>query len=152
LESIVNVAVKKPSLARSILSVVLGLFFGAVVNGGVIALGSRLAPPPEGVNGEDVESIKANIHRYEPKHFAVPFLAHALGTLAGALTALALVSGQSVRGAYIIGAFFSVGGVAMILIVGGPLWFKVLDLGGAYIPMAWLATKVLARPAESGGG
>jgi hypothetical protein len=44
--------------------------------------------------------------------------------------------------ALIIGLFFFSGGLIMIYQVGGPLWFKALDLIVAYLPMAWLGGKI----------
>lgn len=37
---------------------------------------------------------------------------------------------------------FLYGGISMVSQVPSPMWFTVLDLGLAYIPMAWLATKM----------
>ena len=36
----------------------------------------------------DIESIKENMYLYTPLHFIVPFLAHAIGTLVGAIIVL----------------------------------------------------------------
>ncbi len=48
-----------------------------------------------------------------------------------------------------IGCFFLLGGIAMILNCGGPLWFIVADLVLAYIPMAvlggFLAIRISTR-------
>ena len=40
--------------------------------------------------------------------------------------------------------------VTMVVMIGGPLWFKILDLVGAYFPMAWLGHK-LAGGNDSAG-
>jgi hypothetical protein len=37
-----------------------------------------------------------------------------------------------------IGVFFLLGGVMMVILVGGPLWFIACDLLLAYIPMGFL--------------
>ena len=44
--------------------------------------------------------------------------------------------------AYMVALVFLYGGISMVTQVPGPMWFTVLDLGIAYIPMAWLATKM----------
>ncbi|MBU3677119.1 MAG: hypothetical protein FGM54_08080 [Chitinophagaceae bacterium] len=130
----------------------LGLIAGGFLNGGIINISSKLIPPPLGVNPNSIESIKANIHLYEPKHFAMPFLAHALGTLVGAFIATRLGDRISIFPALLIGAFFLYGGYTMVkLLPGAPMWFNVLDLTMAYIPMAilgwWLGRKkILATP------
>lgn len=53
----------------------------------LILISPSLIPPPSGVNVSDAESLSRSIHLFEPRHFVMPFLAHALGTLAGALAA-----------------------------------------------------------------
>ena len=35
-------------------------------------------------------------------------------------------------------AFFLLGGITMVAMFGGPIWFTVLDLLGAYLPMGYL--------------
>ncbi|MEZ4979368.1 MAG: hypothetical protein R2772_08720 [Chitinophagales bacterium] len=94
---------------------------------------------PEGVNPADMESLKANMHLFQPKHFLMPFLAHALGTLAGAFVAALLAASNKLRLAMVIGIFFLAGGIANIMMLPSPLWFSILDLGLAYLPMAYLA-------------
>jgi hypothetical protein len=43
-----------------------------------------------------------------------------------------------------IGIFFLAGGIASVFMLPSPLWYTVLDLGLAYIPMGYLAGR-LAR-------
>ena len=76
----------------------------------------------------------------EPIHFLFPFLAHALGTFSGAV--LAIKISKQTKIAYMIALVFLYGGISMITQVPSPMWFTVLDLVLAYIPMAWLATKI----------
>ena len=122
------------------LAVLAGICVGGIVNFGIILISSSIVAPPEGVDVSSVESIKANIHLYKPIHFLFPFLAHAIGTLAGALLTIKL--SKNIKSAYVIALIFLYGGISMVTQVPGPLWFSVLDLGLAYIPMAWLATKM----------
>lgn len=42
----------------------------------------------------------------------------------------------------IVGVFFLAGGIANIYMLGGPLYFTIIDLVLAYIPMAWLGCKL----------
>lgn len=131
---------------KMILAIIVGLVVGGLVNGGLIALSPMFIPAPEGVDVNDVESIKANIHLYEAKQFIFPFLAHALGTLAGAFTAAKIVDGNQNRIGLIIAAVFSLGGIGMVMMVpNAPIWFSVLDLVVAYFPMGWLGAKLASR-------
>ena len=135
-----KIKVMNPIL-RNVLAVIAGIFIGGLVNMGLIVLSPTLIPPPAGVNPADPESLKANIHLFEAKHFVMPFLAHALGTLVGALVAALIAATHKMKMALIIGAFFLFGGIMMVLQVPSPMWFNIVDLVGAYFPMAWLGGK-----------
>jgi hypothetical protein len=82
------------------------------------------------------------MHLFEPKHFLFPFLAHALGTLTGALLAFLVAASYRAVFAYAIGVVFLAGGIAAAFMIPAPSWFIILDLAAAYMPMAWLATQV----------
>lgn len=130
---------KAINIIRNVLAVVIGLYLGGQLNMAIITYGSPYFPAPDGVNVMDIESIKANMHLYEFKHFVVPFLAHALGTFVGALLVGLIAASYKVQLAMIIGAAFLVGGIMMIyMIPTTPIWFIALDLLVAYLPMAWL--------------
>ncbi len=130
-------------ILKNILAVFAGLAVGMVVNGALVGISGSIISVPEGVDPNDLESIKANMHLYSPKHFVMPFLAHALGTLAGAFTAVKIAASQHLKLALGIGAFFLIGGVMMVqMIPTTPTWFAALDLIGAYLPMAWLGAKL----------
>jgi hypothetical protein len=127
---------------RNVLAVIAGIVIGAVVNGLLITVSPSIIPPPEGVDVTDMEALKAGIHLFEPKHFVMPFLAHALGTLAGALAAFKIAATSKMRVAYVVGVLFLVGGIMASVMIPAPTWFIALDLLGAYLPMAWLATQL----------
>ena len=48
--------------------------------------------------------------------------------------------------AYVVGALFLCGGIANVVMLPAPLWFEVLDLVTAYLPMAWLGARLATRP------
>lgn len=127
---------------RNILAIVAGVVVGSVVNMGIIMVSSSIIPPPEGVDNTTVEGLKAGIHLFQPKHFLFPFLAHALGTFVGALLTALIASTRKMLFAMIIGVFFLAGGIANILMLPSPMWFTLVDLLGAYLPMAYFATKL----------
>ena len=130
-------------ILRNILAIVAGILVGGLVNGGLISLTDGMIPLPDGVDPNDLESIKANIHLYKPENFVVPFLAHAFGTLAGAFAAVKIAASHHKTLALIIGAFFLIGGLSMVFMIPEtPLWFMLLDLIWAYIPMGWLGWKM----------
>lgn len=131
-----------PKLLRNVLAIIAGLLVGGSVNMALIALSPSLIAPPAGVDVSDPESLAAAIHLFEPRHFVMPFLAHALGTLVGALAAYLIAGSHKARFAYAIGVLFLCGGVAAAFMIPAPVWFIALDLLVAYLPMAWLAARV----------
>lgn len=134
-----------PSLLRNILAVVVGLVIGGFVNMALVTLSPTLIPPPAGVDVNDAESLAKGIHLFEPRHFIMPFLAHALGTLVGALVAYLIAATSKLKMAYLIGAIFLCGGVAASFMIPAPAWFIALDLLAAYLPMAWLGIQMGRR-------
>ncbi len=128
---------------RNILAVIAGLVAGSMINGGILSLGNQLILPPEGTNVNDIESLKTAMHSFEPKHFISPFFAHAIGTLTGAFVAAWISTNNQLRHALIIGMVFLFGGVYMVSLLPSPIWFTALDLIVAYIPMAYLAYKLV---------
>ena len=132
-------------IIKNILAVIVGVFVGGLVNMGLIILSPSIIPPPEGVNVMDPESLAANIHLFQPKHFIFPFLAHALGTLVGAALAYKIAANNNMRFALGIGAFFLIGGVMNVMALSAPMWFNVLDLVAAYIPMGWLGGRLMQK-------
>ncbi len=127
---------------RNILGIILGVVVGAIVNMGLVLLASMIAVPAAGVDTTTVEGMRQGMHLLEPQHFAGPFLAHALGTFAGALVAYFAVASHRQWAVYSVGVFYLLGGIAASTMIPAPVWFVVLDLVVAYIPMAWLAMKL----------
>jgi hypothetical protein len=127
---------------RNILAVIGGIIVGSIVNMGLINLGTIIISPPSGVDVTDMESLKSSMHLFKAKHFIFPFLAHALGTLAGALVAAKVAISHQMKIALGTGVFFLIGGVVNVFMLPSPIWFAILDLVGAYIPMAWLGGKL----------
>lgn len=132
-------------IIKNILAVLAGLVVGSVVNMGFISVGLHMIPAPSGADASTMEGLKASMHLYEPKHFLFPFLAHAFGTFAGAVAAAAIAASHKLIFAMAIGMLFLFGGLTVVLMTPSPLWFTLLDLGVAYLPMAWLGWKVTAR-------
>ena len=106
-------------ILRNIIAVIVGLAVGAGVNMSLIVLGSFIIPPPLGVDVADSQSLSTSIHLLESKHFVFPFLAHALGTLAGALTAFLVAASYRSVLAYVVGVVFLAGGIAATFMIPG---------------------------------
>ena len=133
-------------ILRNILAVIAGLIAGGLVNMGIIIIGGKMLPPPAGVDVNDIASINAHIQEYSVLQFIVPFLAHALGVLVGAFIVGRIAASQQMILALVVGAFFLFGGImAVRMIPNAPLWFDVLDLVVAYLPMAWIGARLGGR-------
>jgi len=137
-----------PPALRNSLAALVGFAAGSALNMALILISPHVIPPPPGVDVSKVESMRAAMHLYEPKHFLFPFLAHAGGTFAGAFVASRLAASRHTLFAWIIGAVFLLGGIAAARMIPAPSWFVALDLIVAYLPMAGLAAR-LGRPAPA---
>jgi hypothetical protein len=134
-----------PNLLRNVLALLAGVAIGGGVNMALITLSPSLIPPPAGVDVNSAESLSKAMHLFEPRHFIMPFLAHAVGTFAGALAAYLIAASYRTQIAYVIGAVFLCGGVAASFMIPAPTWFIAFDLLAAYLPMAWLGVYFGAR-------
>ena len=130
------------NISRNIIALILGLFLGGMINMLIINNGGGFIAPPEGVNPKDIESIKENMHLYTPIHFIIPFLAHAMGTFIGALITSLIAVSIRMYLAIGVGFCFLIGGIMMVLMLPSPLWFNIIDLSLAYLPMGWLGWKI----------
>jgi hypothetical protein len=133
------------SIFKNILAIIAGIFIGMIVNMGLIMISGQIIPIPEGVDNTTTEGLVAGMHLFEPKHFIMPFLAHALGTFVGAFVAAKLAASHQMKFAIAIGVFFLLGGIASVFMLPSPTWFTVSDLGLAYIPMGLLAGKLATK-------
>jgi hypothetical protein len=130
------------NLLRNVVAILAGIAIGGGVNIALITLSPSLIPPPAGVDVNNAESLSKAMHLFEPRHFVMPFLAHAVGTLAGALAAYLIAASYKAQMAYLIGAVFLCGGVAASFMIPAPTWFIALDLLAAYLPMSWLSIQI----------
>ena len=131
-----------PPILRNVLAVVAGFVAGSVVNMAIVTVGPMVIPSPAGVDMSDMEKFAENLKLLRPANFIAPWLAHALGTLVGAFVAAKLAASHRMQFALGIGVFFLLGGIAMVSMFGGPVWFAAADLIGAYLPMAYLGGKL----------
>lgn len=132
-------------IVRNALAVIVGIVLGSAVNMGIIMVSGSIIPPPEGADVTTTEGLKASMHLFQPKHFVMPFLAHALGTFAGALLAALIAATHKMKFALSIGFFFLLGGIASVFMLPSPAWFTILDLVAAYIPMGYLGGKLVVN-------
>ena len=121
------------------------LVLGGLANGAIISVSSSIVPPPTGYDLTKEEGLIAAMSVMEIRHFIMPFLAHAIGTLLSAFLVTWLIEGSKMTRALIVGFVFMLGGAIMVFELPSPLWFDAVDLGLAYIPMAWIGYKLALR-------
>lgn len=129
-------------IIKNILAVATGVIIGSIVNMAFIIISGHIIPPPDGADLTTEEGLKASMHLMEPKHFLFPFLAHAVGTFVGAFLAVKIAAKHKFRFAMAISIAFLVGGIMNVMMLPSPIWFTILDLVGAYLPMGYLAWKL----------
>ncbi|PZV78648.1 hypothetical protein CLV31_11677 [Algoriphagus aquaeductus] len=132
-------------ILKNTIAVIAGLLIGGTVNSLLIMNSAKIIPPPEGADLTTTEGLTAAMALMEPKHFLIPFLAHALGTLVGALITAKIAVSYAKELALFIGMMFFIGGTFMVMSLPSPLWFNVTDLLLAYFPMAWLGWKISGK-------
>ena len=136
---------KLNKIVRNVLAVITGIVLGSVVNMGIIKLQNSFIALPEGVDVTNTESLQSSMHLFELKHFIFPFLAHAIGTLVGAHLSARIAASHKMNFALGIGIFFLIGGISMAFMMPAPIWFIVVDLSLAYIPMGWLGWRLSGK-------
>ncbi len=126
-------------IIRSILAIVIGIVAGMLANMGLVTISPMIIAPPENVDVTTAEGLQSSIHLFQPKHFIMPFLAHALGTFVGAWVAMKIAQSNEKSIALFFGIFFLLGGISAVAMIPAPNWFNAIDLTLAYIPMSLLA-------------
>lgn len=138
-------------IIKNILAVIVGLVAGSIVNMALVNIGPSIIKMPEGADVSTMEALAESMKLFGPANFLFPFLAHALGTLAGAFVAAKLAASHEMKVAIGVGVFFLFGGIMAASMLGGPVWFIVGDLVLAYIPMGYLGGKLAAGAGNSTG-
>ena len=128
-------------ILRNILAIIIGWLGGSAINMGLITLGHTILPIPN-VDPNDIDAMADAMPTLEAIYFIFPFLAHALGTLVGAFIAYRIAATHKMKFALGIGFLFLLGGIAINMMLKGPLWFTIVDIALAYIPMAWVGGKI----------
>lgn len=126
---------------NTFLAVIIGWLGGSVVNAGLINVG-HLVFPLEGVDTDDMDALAEIMPTLGFEFFIFPFLAHAIGTFAGATLASYFALTNQFRASMAVGFIFLLGGIAVNFMIPSTTWFLLMDLLVAYIPMAWLGYKL----------
>ena len=132
------------TVVRNILAIIIGWFIGSAINMGLIEAGHTLIPI-EGLDPNDMKALAKVMPSLSAKYFIFPFLAHALGTLIGAIVTGLIAASHKMKFSLAIGALFLLGGIAVSFILPAPIWFIACDIIIAYIPMAFIGGKIAKK-------
>jgi len=128
---------------RNVLAVVCGVVLGMFINGGIVQMSGMIIPYPEGYDFSSMDKMKETFHLLETKHFIMPWIAHAVGTLVGAIVATKIaVTNHKMLASILAFIFFIFGAIMVFSIPQTPSWFAAADLIGAYLPMGLLGWKL----------
>lgn len=133
------------STMKNIVALLAGILSGSFVNIMLVNAGPILVPLPEGADVSTMEGLRESMDLFTPANFLFPFLGHALGTLVGGFVAAKLAASYPMQLAMGIAVFFFLGGLSMVGMLGGPLWFNVADLLLAYLPMGYAGALLAGR-------
>ncbi len=131
-------------ILRNILAVIAGWIVGSILNGALIMMGHKVYPI-EGIDTNNMEELAVAMPGLDFNYFIFPFLAHALGTLVGAIVAAIIAANHKMKLALAVGVLFLIGGIIACFMIPAPSWFIATDLILAYIPMALLGGKIGMR-------
>lgn len=134
----------KNKFFKRAINFIIAIIAGMGLNMVIIMLSGNIVPPPEGADLKTMEGLKAAMPLMQPIHFLMPFLAHALGTMLAALIVVLRVDAYHQKFAIGAGLIFFTAGALNVYLLPAPFWFNVLDLIGAYLPMAFIGY-LLAR-------
>jgi len=132
------------AVIKNFLAVILGWLSGSIINMGLIQIGYIFFPLND-VDVNDMYALAEVMPTLDNEYFIFPFLAHALGTLAGATVAAFIAANHKIKFALAIGGLFLLGGIMVNYMLPGPKWFTILDIIAAYLPMAWLGGKIALK-------
>ena len=136
------------AIIRNLLAGIGGVGAGSIVNMALVNVGPSVVPLPEGASVSSMEGLRESMSLFTPANFIFPFLGHALGTLVGAFAAAKLAASDHMKVALGVGVFFLIGGAMMVKMIGGPMWYNMVDLLLAYLPMGFLGGALARRKAS----
>jgi hypothetical protein len=100
---------------QNTLAVIAGIVIGSSINMTIVLKGHLLIAMPEGAD---------------------------VTTLGGSLVVAKMAATNPFRYAMAIGVAFMLGGIINAFTLPGPVWFDIVDILGAYLPMSYLALKL----------
>lgn len=108
------------------------------LNGLLLGLMMKLVGTPDGFDPNKMDTYRL----LQAKHYLSPFVAHALPSLVGGAIAALIAASRKMTYALVVGGLHLLGGLIAAFLIPAPVWFIVLDLAVAYLPMSWLGGRL----------
>ncbi len=131
------------SVLRNILAVMVGAVVCIFLNGLLLGAMMKVIATPQGFD----PNAPSTYGLLQARHFISPFVAHAVPSFVGGFLAALIAADRKLTFALVVGGLHLLGGIVAAFIIPAPVWFIVLDLGLAYLPMAWLGGRLGGRGA-----
>ncbi len=124
-------------MRRHILSVILAIVAGSIVNMALVKVSQVVYPFPADVDPNDMESFRAYVEAngLPTGALLIVWAAHAGGSFVSGLVCGLVARRAWIAAAVALGFLWTGGGVAMLMMIPAPMWFAVLDTL-SYIPAA----------------
>lgn len=122
--------------------ILISLFLGSLANGLIITVGPLIIKYPPSVSFETEASTIHSMKLLRPIHLMIPFVAHAIGTFISTFLMAIYIKKPYMEIAYFMSLLYLIVGIYMVFLIPAPLWFGILDLTLAYIPMGYLGAKL----------
>lgn len=134
-------------ILRNVLAIIAGMAVGMAANMGFLVLLNKFIPVPEGVDFNNMETIIQAMEagKYELKHFISPFVAHSAMALLGAFVAVKLGAIRHKTLALVVGVLSLAMGIVAVNMIPAPLWYNIVDLVFAYIPMCLIGYSLAGK-------
>ena len=110
---------------RNVGAVILGMIVGSMANMAIVMLNFQLFPMPEGMDQNDPAAMADYISGLPTAAFLVAIVAHMAQAGLGGWVAARLGASRPLMLALIVATLTLVGGVANMLMIGGPTWMWV---------------------------
>ena len=130
-------------MIRKIMAVVIGIVAGGVFNMAMVTASHAVYPLPDGIDPNDFEALKAHVevHGMPTGALIMVLVAHAGGSLVSGFVCGLIAMRSWCVAAIGLGALWTCGGIAMLMMLPAPIWFAVTDVG-LYIPAALLGVRL----------
>ncbi|CAM3578144.1 hypothetical protein POKO110462_10250 [Pontibacter korlensis] len=125
-------------LIRNLLAVLAGIIIGSILNMGIIQISGLLIFLPEGADVTTTEGLKAPHAFAGSQAFCFSVSGARWRNFCRSMDRLS--SQNEICHQY--RPFFLAGGIASCIMLPSPVWYNMVDLAGAYIPVAYMAGKL----------